>query len=129
MTKLTTRLPSDVAEHPVMNMTLKETSNLRADNNVVHPFLRVHLVEFHSGTYLQKDVYENVMSKKRNLSVYQHENRTHAEKDVNQNKKVFSVILRSNRVIPLNTFRRLQPTLVISELWGNRELYGTNRSS
>ena len=35
-------------------MDIVETSNLELDNNLIHPFVRVHIVNMQNGCYLKK---------------------------------------------------------------------------
>ena len=37
-----------------MKMDIVETSNLELDNNLIHPFVRVHIVNMQNGCYLKK---------------------------------------------------------------------------
>lgn len=65
----------DLYKQKVLKLKVIETSNLKADNHVIHPFVRMHLVHLKSGTYLQKSDFQCYGSIKQN-SIYQHEDRT-----------------------------------------------------
>lgn len=64
----------------MLSLQIIETSNLKADNYLVHPFVKVHLVHMKNGTYLQKSDFEMMSSGKKNV-VYQKEYRTHCVRE------------------------------------------------
>ena len=66
---------SDYFTRKAVKVRVLHTSNLKANTNVVHPFVRMHLVSLKTGVYLQKADYQLISSINAN-SVYQSEQAT-----------------------------------------------------
>ena len=67
-----TGMGSDYFSRKAVKIRVLHTSNLKANTNVVHPFVRMHLVSLKTGVYLQKTDFQNFASIKHN-SIYQSE--------------------------------------------------------
>ena len=42
-------------DHKIVTMLIQETSNLELDMHIIHPFVRIHVVDLNNGVYINKD--------------------------------------------------------------------------
>lgn len=108
-----------------LRLQIIETSNLKADNYVVHPFVKIHMVHMKNGSYLQKGDFEIISAGKKN-AVYQKEYRTHCIRESGPTeKKMPDVIFALLRVIVLSLCHLLLQTHVTLEFSASQEQNGT----
>ena len=52
----------------VTKITVLETAQLELDPNVMHPFVKLHLVDINNGQYIKKSVYKDVINANENIT-------------------------------------------------------------
>jgi jouberin len=57
------------AKNRVFKITINETSQLELDPNLMHPYVKVHIVDLASGNYVQKSGQKSVVTLEENITI------------------------------------------------------------
>ena len=61
---------TEALNHKIVTMLIQETSNLELDMHIIHPFVRMHVVDLNHGVYIPKEKNCPIFQKNETITFY-----------------------------------------------------------